>query len=295
MENPWPFPASAPALSSRWRTRRGLDYWITCALGAIPARPNSDTVGPVVPEEFDMSAGPMSTALVFVLVGILAEPGLGQPRSPRDVGDLRDRDGTPGWSDDLAPDVRTFKALTPEEQRERTMRRKLRRVDELIENGKYKEGAALLESLRVARSAEDFAHVQNTLAFAYSRSDQPEKAIRHYERVLKMPTVPESVELSARRQLANLYYEQGEEQLWDEDAEQWFRRALSSMQGWIGSAPNKDPKDYLFLSRIQVELNDLASGIESVESAIRLADERGMPVEEEWSELLDRLRSANSD
>lgn len=243
-----------------------------------------------------MSAGPMSTALVFVLlVGILAEPGLGQSRSPRDVGDLRDRDGTPGRSDDLAPDVRTFKALTPEEQRERTMRRKLRRVDELIESGKYKEGAALLESLRVARSAEDFAHVQNTLAFAYSRSDQPEKAIRHYERVLKMPTVPESVELSARRQLANLYYEQGEEQLWDEDAEQWFRRALSSMQTWIGSAPNKDPKDYLFLSRIQVELNDLSSGIESVESAIRLADERGMPVEEEWNTLLNRMKSASGD
>lgn len=200
--------------------------------------------------------------------------------------------GRPG---ETVPDARTYKSLTSEERRERTLRRKLRRVDELIGKGKYGEGAALLESLRVSRSAQDFAHVQTTLAFAYSRSDQPEKAIRHYERVLRIPAAPESVGLSAQRQLAQLYYEQGREQLWDEDAEQWFRKALSSMQTWMVKSPNKDPKDYLFLSRIQVELNDLQGGIESIETAIRLAEERDMPIEEEWDALLDRMKSASGE
>ena len=194
---------------------------------------------------------------------------------------------------ETVPDARTYKSLTPEERRERTKRRKLRRVDELIEKGKYGEGAALLESLRVSRSAQDFAHVQNTLAFAYSQSDQPEKAIRHYERVLGIPAVPDRIGLSAQRQLAQLYYEQGREQLWDEDAEPWFRKALSSMQTWMGKSPDKDPRDYLSLSRIQVELNDLQGGIESLETAIRLAEELGMPIEEEWGTLLDRMTSAS--
>lgn len=245
-----------------------------------------------------MSARLISTAIaVVLLVGILAEPGLGQLRPPRGVDELRERDELLGRprADVTAPDIRKFKTLTPEEQRERTLRRKLRRVDELIEKGKYKEGAALLESLRVGRSARDFAHVQSTLAFAYSQSDQPEKAIRHYERLLNTPAVDEPIGLSARRELARLYYVRGDKQLWDEDAEQWFRRALSSMQTWMGAAPHKEPKDYLFLSRIQLELNDVEGGIESLEAAIRLADERGMPVEEEWTNLLDWMKSARGD
>ena len=228
---------------------------------------------------------------------MLAEPGFGQVRSPRGVDDLQDQHDLPGRprTGEDAPDGSQAWSLTPEERRERTLRRKLRRVDELIEKGKYGEGAALLESLRVGRSAQDFAHVQNTLAFAYSQSDQPEKAISHYERVLKIPAVPDLIGLSAQRRLAQLYYEQGREQLWDEDAEPWFRKALSSMQTWLGRSPDKEPKDYLFLSRIKVELNDLHGGIESLETAMRLADERGMPIEEEWGALLDRMKSASGD
>lgn len=240
------------------------------------------------------------TSTVFATIlfgGMLAEPGFGQVRSPRGVDDLQDQHDLPGRprTGEDAPDASQARSLTPEERRERTLRRKLRRVDELIEKGKYTEGAALLESLRVGRSAADFAHVQNTLAFAYSQSDQPEKAIRYYERVLRVPAVPESIGLSAQRRLAQLYYEQGREQLWDEDAEPWLRKALSSMQTWLGRSPDKEPNDYLFLSRIKVELNDLHGGIESLETAMRLADERGMPIEEEWGALLDRMKSASGD
>lgn len=244
----------------------------------------------------------MSTRLLLAVIvtvllgGILAEPGLGQVRRPSNVDELRDRleDPRRRGTDEIVPDEQNAKSLTPEERRERTMRRKLRRVDELIEKGQYKEGATLLESLRVSRSAQDFAHVQNTLAFAYSQSDQPEKAIRHYQRVLRLPGVPESIGLSAERQLAQLYYGQGREEIWDEDAEPWFRQALSSMETWLVKSPDKEPRDYLFLSRIQVELNDLPGGIESLETAIRLAEERGLPIEEEWTTLLDRMNSAIS-
>ncbi|MXY57489.1 MAG: tetratricopeptide repeat protein [Gammaproteobacteria bacterium] len=234
---------------------------------------------------------------VVLFAGVLAEPGLCQGRQTRGDDGLQEYDQRylrPGVGETV-PDARTYKSLTPEEQRERTLRRKLRRVDELIEKGEYKEGAALLESLRVARSARDFAHVQSTLAFAYSQAGQPEKAIRHYERLLNIPATPASMGLAAHRQLARLYYGQGERQLWDEDAQRWFRRALSSMQTWIGTAPDTGPKDYLFLSRIQVELNDLEGGIASLGSAIQLAEERGVPVEEEWPVLLARLKSVRGD
>ncbi|MCY3620937.1 MAG: hypothetical protein OXH68_04400 [Gammaproteobacteria bacterium] len=238
-----------------------------------------------------------STVVATVLFGsMLAEPCLGQVRSSSDVDELRERHQDPRRPrTDEEPDARKYKSLTPEERRERTMRRKLRRVDELMEKGKYGEGAALLESLRVGRSAREFAHVQNTLAFAYSQSDQPEKAIGYYERLLRIPALPESIGLPAERQLAQLYYEQGREQIWDEDAEPWFRKALASMKTWMGKSPERGPEDYLFLSRVQVELNDLQSGIASLEAAIRLAEEQGLPIEEEWDTLLNRMKSAGGE
>ena len=242
-----------------------------------------------------LSARLTSTVVaVVLLVAIPGEPGFGQPRQSGNIDELRERDDLLRPRAGVnAPDIGKFKTLTPEERRERTLRRKLRRVDELIDKGRYKEGAILLESLRMARNAREFAHVQYTLAFAYSQSQQPEKAIRHYERVLNAPGVPESVEVSARRRLAQLYYGQGEAQLWDEDAQAWFRKAQSSMRTWMGAAPNKAPEDYLFLSRIQLELNDLPGAIENLETAIRLVDEQGAPVVEEWTALLARMKSAS--
>ena len=247
-----------------------------------------------------MSTRLAMTVAVAVLLGIPAAPGLGQEQRSRGIDELRERDQMSRRPGESVPDARTYKSLTTEERRERTLRRKLRRVDELIEKGQYKEGATLLESLRVGRSAGEFAHVQNTLAFAYSRSDRPEKAIKHYEQVLSTPGAPASVEYSARRQLARLYYGQGSEQLWDEDAELWFRRALSSMESLIGASPDADPRDYIFLSRIQVELGDFEGGVESLETAIRIANERGVPIlgvriQEEWTALLERMKSGKGD
>ena len=208
----------------------------------------------------------------------------------------RDRQGIDGNPDPIriehAPDIRQFKSLTPEERRNRTLRRKLRRVDELIAKGEYEEGEALLRSLRVVNNPQAYAEVHNTFGFVYSQSDQPEKAIRHYERVLKATGAPPPVELSARRQLAGLYYEQGQDQLWDEDAAPLFRRALSSMQTWMERVPDPGPQDYLFLARIQLGLNDLVGGVESLETAIRMATEQGLPVEKEWTDLLARMKSA---
>lgn len=235
----------------------------------------------------------VAVGVAVVLFGLVVTNSGEASEARRDVLDRQDPERLQDIrAMDEDPDVRS---LTPEERRKRTLRRKLRRVDELMAKGAHEEGAALLESLRVGRSEQDFAHVQNTLAFAYSQSDQPEKAIRYYERALSIPGAPAAVQLSARRQLAGLYYGQGREQLWDEDAAQWYRRALSTMERWIGAGANPAPKDYFFLSRIQLELNDLDGSMVSLETAIRIADERGVPVDEQWADLLERMKSASAD
>jgi len=227
--------------------------------------------------------------MAVLLGGILAVPGFGQVvRSPSETTERQppDPESAPEAG---AREAGTFKSLTPEERRKRTLRRKLRRADELIESGKYEEGAALIESLDLGGSP----HANSALAFSYSRSNEPDKAIRYYERVLKNPDVPESVELLAHHQLARLYYGRGREQLWDEDAEKWFRRALGSMQTWIQRVPSPDPDSYLFLARVQLQLNDVAAGIASLESAVDISERQGTPVKEGLLELLERLRSAN--
>ncbi|MDE0421558.1 MAG: tetratricopeptide repeat protein [Gammaproteobacteria bacterium] len=228
---------------------------------------------------------------VLLIAGVALAPGYGQIPTPavidRQSGEVSERIGS-GVDE---PDIRTVRSLTPEERRKRTQRRKLRRADELFEAGKYEEGAALLESLDIGGSP----HATSALAFSYSQSNRPERAIRYFERVLTAPELPESIELLALRQLGRLYHGRGRDQTYEEDADRWYVQARSAMTTWIQKSPSPDPEAYLFLARIELELNDLAAGIASLETAVEVSKRQGTPVNDELSALLGRLKSVNED
>lgn len=231
-------------------------------------------------------------AMPVLISGVLVAPGYGQVSKPTTIidpqtGEVSER--VRAGEDE--PDIRSIRSLTPEERRKRTMRRKLRRADELFEAGKYEEGAAVLQSLNMGGSP----HAASALAFSYSQSNQPERAIRYFERVLKAREVPESIELLALRQLARLYHGRGRDETYEEDADQWYERARSSMTEWIRKSPSPDPEAYLLLARIELELNDLAAGIASLETAVEVSEQQGLPVNDELSALLARLKSINQD
>ena len=229
-------------------------------------------------------------AMAVLMSGVLVAPGYGQVPEPTTIIDLQtgEVDERVRVGED-EPGIASIRSLTPEERRKRTMRRKLRRADELFEAGKYEEGAAVLQGLDMGGSP----HATSALAFSYGQSNQPERAIRYFERVLKGPEVPKSIELLALRQLARLYHGRGRDQTYEEDADQWYERARSAMTEWIRKSPSPDPEAYLLLARIELELNDLAGGIASLETAVDVSEQQGMPVNDELSALLARLKSIN--
>lgn len=56
-------------------------------------------------------------------------------------------------------------------------------------------------------------------------------------------------------------------------------------------AKEPDPDAHYLLAQTHYALNDFEAGIESVETAIRIAGEREIPVREAWTRLRDYMRS----
>jgi len=168
----------------------------------------------------------------------------------------------------------TFGQIVTHEQRvKRTLRRKLRRVEDLVEAGDYPGGVELLEEL-VSSVAHRVTRPERGRMIGAVRSRTSEYALRH--------------------RLAELCYEYAQELPDQDEADQWHRKGLDTLEAWLRRTRHPDPQSYYYMARAQLGLADYEAGIDSLETAIRIADERGIAVEEPWRELLESMGDRRS-
>ena len=130
------------------------------------------------------------------------------------------------------------------------------------------------------------------LGLVYSQSDQPTKAIKHYERALDgVRWASKATELGTLRELAKLYYTQGQNPSAVTQDRDWYWEALSTMETWFAKKADPEPDAHYFMAQVHYKLGDFEAGIASLETAIRIAGERGIAVEESWRELLQLMGS----
>lgn len=144
-----------------------------------------------------------------------------------------------------------------EMRRQRMLRRQLRRAEELIRSEKYGEAATILEGM-VSRE-------------------------RRYDWSSKR------TELQTLLQLAKLYYAQGQNPSAVPRGRDWYGEALSTMDTWFANKANPDPDSHYFMAQIHYKLGDFDAGNARLETAFRIAGERGIAVEESWRELLQLM------
>ena len=131
------------------------------------------------------------------------------------------------------------------------------------------------------------------LGLVYSQLDQPTKAIEYYERGLHgVRWTSKANELGTLLQLAKLYYTQGQNPSAETQDRDWYREALSTMKTWFAKKADPEPDSHYFMARIHYERGDFEAGIASLETAIRIAGERGVVVEEPWRQLFNLMRDS---
>ena len=173
--------------------------------------------------------------------------------------------------------------------------KKLQDVQKLIVSKRYGEGRTELESL-LSRSdrynRNEVAQMHRMLAYVYWQLDQPTKSIEQHEKVLEQaPFVSVATESMTQRTLAALHVDAAQPHS-GERRTQSYRRALSAMNSYMALDEVPDPGAYYLLAQIHYQLTDYEAGVDSVETAIRIAGERDIPVKEAWTRLLDYMRSS---
>lgn len=171
--------------------------------------------------------------------------------------------------------------------------RKLQQVQDLIKSEEYADATSTLETM-VSRprryNKNELGLMHHQLAYLYWELEQPARTIEHYEKVLdQVPYVSEAIEATTLHMLAKLYYLEGEHHA-DEPGNGWYYRALSAMESYLAIATDPDPQAHYFVAQTHYTLKDYEAGIESLETAIRVAEERGIPVRENWTRLLEYMR-----
>lgn len=158
---------------------------------------------------------------------------------------------------------------------------------------KSQEAVDLLESMlprdgRKSRyNGNELGQVHDMLAYVYWELERPDKTIYHYEQVLaQVPKIAEGTELNTLFQLAKLYFMQGTSQDEDAQAEAFYRQSLKTMDEWLSKNDSTGADPYYFIAQIHYQLDDHPAGIASLETAVRIAKERGTRVKEDWWRML---------
>ena len=170
--------------------------------------------------------------------------------------------------------------------------KKLEQVQKLIKSEQFADAASTLETM-VSRprrhNKNELSLMHQMLGHAYWELEQLPKAIEHYERALdQVPFISEAMESTLLHTLAKLCFLEGDDA--GELGNRWYSRARSAMESYLALATDPGPTAYYFLAQTHYALKEYQAGIKSVETAIRIAEEGGVPVKENWIRLLEYMR-----
>ena len=172
--------------------------------------------------------------------------------------------------------------------------RRIGEVQELIEAEQYQEAfdklLPMLESRR-RYNKNEIAQIHRMVAFIYFEQDNIPKTIEHFEQVIaQVPDITEALENITLDQLSKLYFQQGMNTEGDA-ARALFNKSLRTTADWMSKVDDVGPEPHQFVATVHYQLDDYPSAVESMETAVRLAQEDGDKVKESWWNMLLALHA----
>ncbi len=153
----------------------------------------------------------------------------------------------------------------------------LQNAQELIEAKKYREGHAILQTLRAKPklSVYENAQIWNLTAYAYYLQERYAEAVKAYENVLAAGDIPEAIVQSTLKTLSQLYFTQ-------ED----YARALATVKRLMAVVPDPAADVYMLLGQAHFQLNQYKQAVQPISTAIEKYRAQGKKPRENWLLLL---------
>jgi tetratricopeptide (TPR) repeat protein len=155
---------------------------------------------------------------------------------------------------------------------------KIQKAQELVDEKKYREALNSLQRLYNPDKLTEYeqANVVNYIAFVYYNMDDIPNALRNFEKLLAIPSIEPQMAKQTTLTVAQLYTMQEQ-----------YGKALSTLDKWFMMETNPQPDQFILKAQILYNLDRYRDMINPIETAMRVAEEKGKPVKEDWWNLLN--------
>lgn len=173
--------------------------------------------------------------------------------------------------------------------------RRLGEAQELTEAEEYDKALPLLEQMLESKrryNNNERAQIHKMLAFIYFEMENEAQTIYHFEQVIaQVPDITEGLENSTLETLARLYFQEAMNQDKADSpvAKEWFQKTLRTIDDWMSKVDEVGPDAHQFVANVYYQMGNKAKAIDHMELAVKLAQERGTKVKEQWWQMLQAL------
>ena len=155
---------------------------------------------------------------------------------------------------------------------------RIQKAQEMVDAKEYQQALKSLNSLYNPDKLTEYeqANVLNYIGFVYYNIDDITNAIRTYERMLALPTLEPQMAKQTTYTMAQLL-----------TMEEDYAKALTTLNKWFVLETNPPPEPFILQAQLFYNLNQYKEMIPAIDNAMRVANERGKPVKEDWWNLLN--------
>ena len=155
---------------------------------------------------------------------------------------------------------------------------RIQKAQEMVDAKEYQQALKSLNSLYNPDKLTEYeqANVLNYIGFVYYNIDDITNAIRTYERMLALPTLEPQMAKQTTYTMAQLL-----------TMEEDYAKALTTLNKWFVLETNPPPEPFILQAQLFYNLNQFKEMIPAINNAMRVANERGKPVKEDWWNLLN--------
>ena len=155
---------------------------------------------------------------------------------------------------------------------------RITKAQELVDAKDYQGALRLLNNLYDPDKLTEYeqANVLNYVGFVYYNMEDIPNAIRTYVRMVQIPSLEETMKKQTTYTLAQLY-----------TMEENYNKALQTIDQWFLLETNPAPEPFILKAQNLYQVQRYGDMIQPIENAMRVANERGQPVREDWYVLLN--------
>ncbi|NIP18665.1 MAG: tetratricopeptide repeat protein, partial [Xanthomonadales bacterium] len=150
-------------------------------------------------------------------------------------------------------------------------------IQEFVESKQYGEAQEAIRELleRSNLTPYEIAQIHNLTGYSWYLQENFPEAIRAYQRVLAQPELPEALQQSTLKTVAQLYFTVEE-----------YRRALETVQQLMAVVAEPSADVYMLLGQAHFQLQDYPQALGPIKTAIDMYKEQGRTPRENWLLLL---------